>query len=240
VTEYALYVESGPKHRKTMVHVLDLLGCIANGPTTDEAIEATPEAIRTYLKFLKRHGEDVYDSDGAFTTRVAEHVTEGMWLGNGSPYLLFGPDVEPVTEAEIETFTRRFEGLREQFATWADTQTDTQLDAIPKDDGRPARAMLLHVMSTPGAYLSAALGGSKGYNRLQTMAERGEISLADGLRQVKSIAIDALRATTSVQRRAIVRRPKDVRTLRKAIRRMLEHDWEHLRELSRRPGGPRL
>jgi hypothetical protein len=33
---------------------------------------------------------------------------------------------------------------------------------------------------------------------------------------------------------------KDARTLRKALRRVLEHDWEHLAELSRRPGGPSL
>jgi hypothetical protein len=32
---YDLYLESGPKRKKTMVHVLDLLGCIVHGPTTD-------------------------------------------------------------------------------------------------------------------------------------------------------------------------------------------------------------
>ena len=30
----------------------------------------------------------------------------------------------------------------------------------------------------------------------------------------------------------------DTRTLCKALRRILEHDWEHLAELARRPGGP--
>ena len=52
---YKLYLESGPKKKKTMVHVLDLVGCIAKGPTTDEALNRTPEAIRAYLRFLKRH-----------------------------------------------------------------------------------------------------------------------------------------------------------------------------------------
>ena len=46
MTEYALYLESGPKHKKTMVHVLGLLGCIAQGPTTEAALEAAPQAIR--------------------------------------------------------------------------------------------------------------------------------------------------------------------------------------------------
>ena len=61
MTEYALYLESGPRRRTTMVHVLDLLGCIAQGPTTEEALEATPDAIRAYLRFLRRHGDVVHE-----------------------------------------------------------------------------------------------------------------------------------------------------------------------------------
>ena len=76
MTEYALYVESGPRWRKTMVHVLDLLGCVAQGPTTEAALEATPEAIRAYLRFLRRHSEAV-EPESAFTTVVAVHVMEG-------------------------------------------------------------------------------------------------------------------------------------------------------------------
>src|SRR5262249_20971480 len=96
MTTYSLYLESGPRRRKTSVHVLDLLGCVAVGPTTEGALAATPDAIRAYRCFLHRHGETVAP-DAPFGTRVVEHVTEGMWLGNGSPYLVFGPDLEPVT-----------------------------------------------------------------------------------------------------------------------------------------------
>jgi predicted RNase H-like HicB family nuclease len=76
---YKLYLESGPKKKKTMVHVLEVLGCISKGPTSDETLNRTPEAIHAYLRFLKRHGETV-DPDGEFETVVAEHVTEGEWL----------------------------------------------------------------------------------------------------------------------------------------------------------------
>jgi predicted RNase H-like HicB family nuclease/uncharacterized damage-inducible protein DinB len=238
-TEYLLYLETGPKRRKTMVHVPDLLGCIANGPTTGEALDATPEAIRAYLRFLRKHG-DAVDPEAAFDTRVAEHITEGEWLGNGSPSVLFGPDVRPVSEAEVETFLGRFHALRQELASWAEAQSDGHLDAEPPAGGRTARRILLHVLSVPGAYLSPVLGGVSGFSRLGSAAERGEISLADGLRRVEAMASELVRATTPEQRAAVVERPKDMRTLRKAIRRMLEHDWEHLAELSRRPGGPPL
>ncbi len=65
MTTYDLYRESGPLRRKTMVHVLDLPGCVAVGPTTEEAIAATSEAIRTYRRFLRRHGAECSSTTGS-------------------------------------------------------------------------------------------------------------------------------------------------------------------------------
>ena len=238
---YAIYLESGPRRRKTMVHVLALLGCVAVGPTTEAALAATPEAIGAYRRFLHRHGELV-NPDAPVETRVAEHITQGEWLGNGSPYVVFGPDLEPLTDEEIETFLRRFHWLREALAAWAAMRTGRQLDATPKDGGRTARAVLLHVLGATGGYLSAALGSAPGFYALHDAAERGELGLPEALRRTTTMADERVHATTPEERAAARRgqRPRELRTLRKALRRMLEHDWEHLAELSRRPGGPSL
>jgi len=239
VTRYALYLESGPQHRKTMVHVPALLGCIANGPTTEDAIAATPDAIRAYLRFLRRSGDDV-DPDAAFKTRVEEHVTEGMWLGNGSPHVTYGPDLEPLSAAELTAFINRVLRLREELAAWAETQDAAALAATVPGSSRSSRAILLHVLGPTGAYLSPVLGSIAGISRLQTAAERGEIEISDALRQATALVIERLRQVTPEERSKVIQRPKEVRTLRKALRRMLEHDWEHLAELSRRQGGPLL
>jgi predicted RNase H-like HicB family nuclease/uncharacterized damage-inducible protein DinB len=241
-TTYALYVESGPKRRKTMVHVLDLLGCVAVGPTTDDALAATPEAIRAYLRFLRRHGESPTrdDPEAPFTTVVVEHITEGDWLGNGSPYLVFEADLEPVSDAEIETYLNRGRWLCDELAEWAASRSPAQLDATPAEGGRTARAILLHTLAAQGAYLAAALGGAPGFGALARATERGERDLADALRQSATLAAARIRATTPTERAAVRLQPKNTRTLRKGLRRMLEHDWEHLVELSRRAGGPAL
>ncbi len=42
---YKRYLESESKRRTTMVHVPELLGCMAIGPTTDSVLAATPEAM---------------------------------------------------------------------------------------------------------------------------------------------------------------------------------------------------
>ena len=239
MTTYDLYLESGPRRRKTMVHVPALLGCTASGPTTEEALAATPEAITTFLRFLQAHGESV-DPDAPFTTRVAEHAAEaGAWLGNGSPYVTFAPDLEPLTEDEIERLLARFVAIREMLAGWADGLSAADLAIAPAEGGRANRAVLLHVMDV-GGYLSVALGGASGFSRLCGAAERGELPLAEGLRGVTALAVERVRATTPAERAAVIQRPKELRTLRKALRRMLEHGWEHLAELARRPEGPAL
>lgn len=237
MTTYALYLESGPKRRKTMVHVVDLLGCVAVGPTTEEALAATPEAIRAYLRFLRRHGE-AGDPDAPFETSVAEHITEGGWLGNGSPYIAFGWDFEPLMDEEIATYLRRFTWLREELASWAATQSDESLDAQPQGSGRTARAILLHVLGVN--YLASALGGAPGFSALHGGAERGEIGLPEALRRAAVMAAERVRATTPEERAAVREMASGPRTLRKAFRRMLEHDWEHLAELSRRQDGSAL
>lgn len=239
MTTYGLYLESGPRHRKTMVHVLDLLGCVAVGPTTDDALAATPDAIRAYLGMLHRLDEPV-DPSEPFDIRVVEHITEGQWLGNGSPSIAFGPDLEPITEAEIETFLRRFLWMRETLSEWAASQTDEQLDAQPATGGRTARAILLHVLGATGGYLSLALGSARGFSAIQGAAERGELSFPDALRRSGALGEERLLATPPEQRTTVRHRPSGPMTVRKGVRRLLEHEWEHLAELARRPGGPQI
>jgi predicted RNase H-like HicB family nuclease len=216
-----------------MVHVPELLGCVVTGPTTEETLAATPEAIRAYRRFLRRHGEAI-DPEAPFETRVAEHITEGDWIGNGSPYLMFAPDWEPVTEAELEAALARFGWLREELSVWAELP-DAALDAAPSGGGRTARRILLHVLGPTGAYLSGPLGGAPGFSRLHGQAERGEIPLTEALHRSVTMVDDLVRTSTPEQRSAVRgEETRNARTLRKSLRRLLEHDWEHLVELSRR------
>lgn len=230
---YSLYLESGPKRRKTMVHALDLLGCVATGPTTEEALAATPEAIRAYLRFLARHGE-VVSPDAPFEMRVVEHITEGDWLGNGSPYIAFGPDLEPLTDDEIEICLNRVRWLCDDLADWLARHNSEGVDATPPSGGRTARSIALHVLGAEGSYLASALGGAPGFSRLHTAAERGEVSLPDALRRAGEMVAERSHATTPEERATVRQLPAGPRTFHKALRRTLEHSWEHLAELERR------
>ncbi|MBA2598926.1 MAG: DinB family protein [Chloroflexota bacterium] len=239
MTTYDLFLESGPRHRKTMVHVLALLGCVAVGPTTAEALAATPDAIRAFRRFLNRLGEDI-DTDSPFATRIAEHITKGDFIGNGSPYILFAPDNAPLNDTEIALLLGRIVGIGEALAAWSATRTTAALDESPPNGGRPTREILRHVLAARGSYLAAALGSAPGFGPIASAFERGEISFPEALARSTARIVTILQATTPEQRTTARQLPSGPKTLRQALRRILEHDWEHLAELSRRPGGPLL
>ena len=132
VTTYALYLESGPQKKTTLVHVIDLLGCVANGKTTDEALAATPAAIRAYLAYLKRHDETGVDPKGPFTTQVAKHITTGDFLGQGSPQAVYAPDRRPLTPRDLARFLRWLEWSRADLLALVDGIPDGKLNAKPE------------------------------------------------------------------------------------------------------------
>lgn len=238
---YDLYLESGPQHKTTMAHVLTdrMLGCNITGPTTEQVIEDAPDGIRMFLRFLANHGEKV-DPGGEVKVKMAVHEAgTGPLMGRGSPYLAFAPDLEPVSGRDCEIFAERLHWMREDLAGWLAKQSAETLTAEPKPKGRTPMAIALHILQTPGAYLSPSLDGTKGYSRIVTLVERGELPITEGLLEVAhKAAADLARATPEQRSRVLERSNNEKRTLRKSIRRMLEHDWEHLSELARREGGP--
>ncbi len=235
---YDLYLESGPKRRRTMVHVPALLGCTANGPTTDVALDATPEAVQAFRRFLVRSGEAV-DTDDTVDLAVVEHIMTGQMLGDGSPYISFTVDADPVSPDLIESSVSRLSAMFGELATWAATRPDAGLDLEPSS-GRTAREILLHVMGGQGAALSIALGSAPGFGAIHGAANRGERPIPVALLEVAGLAAGQLRATTEQQRCQTRVVASGSYTLRKAIRGSLEHAWNHLAELGRRPGGPSL
>jgi uncharacterized damage-inducible protein DinB len=234
VSTYALYLESGPQRKSTLVHVVDLLGCAWFAPTTDEAVAAAPDEISAYLRYLKRHGEKV-DPNARVATRVAEHITEGDFLGHGSPQAVYTPDRKPVTPAELSTFLRRLEWSRADLLSLVKGTSEKALDAKPAK-GRSLRDILLHVLGAEAGYLASSLGAVKEVNAPINAAGRGELDVRIALQESRDAAIERLRRLTPTERAFVKEHPSGARTMRKTIRRMLEHEWEHRREIARRLG----
>ncbi|MFC2031333.1 DinB family protein [Chloroflexota bacterium] len=235
--EYSLYLESGPRRQKTMVHVLDLLGCIAQGPTTEAALEATPGAIRAYLSFLQGHDEQV-EPDAAFSTVVVEHVMEGPWLGNGNPAPGFGPDFQTLGAEEQAVYLRRLAWLQAGLLQLIEGLPAEQLAAEPQTRGRSIYRILEHVAESQYAYLRAVLGTVDGLPAALRAVRQGPEGVASALRDVWGLTSARLEAMTGAERAKVVQRGQVTWMARRMLRRLLEHNWEHLLEISERLAEP--
>lgn len=231
--EYALYLESGPRMKTTMVHVLDLFGCVANGPTTDAALAATPDEIRRFLAFLQVHGEDV-SPDEAFTTRIAQHVTEGSWIGYGDPAPGFTPDFEPLVRDELASHLRRLRWLGEDLAMTAELLTPEQLTVKP-EKGRSLHGIFGHVAAAEPDYArTAGAGKAPGTKDLIEMIQESPGSIAHALQRLWDLVIKQFEAMPDEDLNKVTQRGEKRYTARRGLRRALEHPWEHLREIQRR------
>ncbi len=233
MTEYKLYLESGPRQRKTMVHVLDLLGCIAQGPTTEAALEATPDAIRAYLHFLRRHGEAV-KPESKFTTAVAAHVTQGVWLGYGDPTPGFAPDFRPLSADDYSLYLRRLTWLRDDLLEIIRDVPRRHMLAEPKSGGRSIYHILEHVAGSECVYLRYLVGKVEGLSDAMRAVEASPDNLPIALSRLWQISKSRLEILTTAERKQWVKHGQVTWTARRALRRTLEHDWEHLQQLSDR------
>ena len=225
---YALYAESGPQRKKTLVHVLDLLGCVVQADTTDEAIAAAPDAIRAYLRYLARHGETV-DPREKIETRLAEHNTEGMFSGQA----LWPQDLKPLTPAALARYVRWLEWSRADLVALVQSIDDKGLRAKPPK-GRSLHDILLHVLGADKSYVYGLVGPLKAMGEPSNAADRGDLDLRVALREARAAAIDRLKTLTPAERARIRKAGQSTYSAYRVIRRMLEHEWEHRREIAAR------
>jgi len=207
------------------------VGCVANGPTTDAAIAATPQAIRAYLRYLARHGEKV-DPSVTVETRIAEHNTEGLFSGQA----IVPPDLRPLAPGDLARYLRWLEWSREDLLALVKGIDDRRLRTKPAK-GRSLHEILLHVLGADKGYVYALVGPLKTMGDPTNAADRGELDLRVALAEARSAAIARLATLTVAERKRVRRSGQSTYSAFRVIRRMLEHEWEHRREIAARMGG---
>ncbi|MEX2227386.1 MAG: hypothetical protein WEB52_13150 [Dehalococcoidia bacterium] len=222
---YKLYLESGPQMKTTYVHVPELMGCMLNAATTEAALDATPDVIRAYLRFMARAGEAV-DPGDQIRTKVIEHTTEGGFLGSR----FLPTDAQPLPPRESDKLMQRLDALHGELRRITSGVDRRKLDAAPAK-GRAIRRILVHVCSE-GGYLRSVTGAS----RIQREADEGKIDPLDALDRLHALELARLRSMDADERRGVIMRGQSPWSARAAVRRMLEHAWEHYLEIAERLG----
>ena len=228
--KFELALETGPKHRKTMVHVLSLPGVTTMGPTTAEAVESTHLAIRERLDFLRGHGESASNAEPMDLVVTEEDTTSG-WLGFGIAF--FDWDARPIESEELRRQVQWAEWAREALIEAARAQPGG-LRSGPPGKGRQVAEILAHVAGAERAYLNSVVGPVSGLNDAIKAIENNPGDPWQALSRARAILVERILALTAVERTVVVERGKERRTARRMLRRMLEHELEHVLELRAR------
>lgn len=192
--------------------VAALPGCIARGATRDAAVAGVRRTFRDYVEMLARFGIS--------TEAYAGLDPETFSVTNLEPGTTFPEDLRSADAAELAAFLKRMEASRSALLALVRPLTQEQLERKPSEEQRSIREILEHVMVTETALLS----------RLEPWPGGGFATL----QAVHRMAFQ----------RFSVMEPEDTGgehriqggrwTVRRVMRRILEHEYEHVLEIRER------
>ena len=200
----AIYVQGDGSY--WLAHVPVLRGCIASGTTRDEAIANARRAFRAYLELLDTRGVSIEhwkDLDPA-TFEVRDLPTDRV----------VPEDIGPLEEHELRDFLHQFEASRAALISLVRDISAEEIERKPSESMWSVREALEHVMLTEADFLSRLeKWPADPYNTLQAVH-----------RLVFQRFTVMEPADTALDHVVMGRRW----TTRKVMRRMLEHEFEHL------------
>jgi predicted RNase H-like HicB family nuclease len=184
-----------------LAHVPELPGCTARAKTVDAVKQAIRQTVHDYTAFLRAEGER--DLPEEFDLKFEE--TQSLTLA---------PDYAPMTAEEIERAKRWLDASRHALLAELADLPDDAWDWKPGVDDWPLHAIADHIGESELWYTDKLME-----------PDRAPLDRLDVTRRISLDRLDAL-APQDVGHVTIFE--GEDWTLRKILRRMLEHQQEHL------------
>ena len=209
MAKYLVYIETlgDPVTDKGPVaHVPALPGAIARGKTVEEARENIRVAIEEYLALLRDVGEPVPKASEDIHLEFEEVDTT-----------TFLTDYDALRPNEMETLFRWMAVSRQELMDLAKSLPDDAFDWRPDDDALSIGDILCHIAEADLWFT----------DRLKQWPEAPIYRLA----ATRGVALERLRALSEGERARVTVHQGEEWTPRKVVRRMLEHEREHIAQL---------
>jgi predicted RNase H-like HicB family nuclease/uncharacterized damage-inducible protein DinB len=190
-----------------LAHVVDLIGCAARGKTKDEALANTRAAIAEVLAVLRKHGAHVPAESEPIELDVTE--TESATLPS---------DHATLSDDELESLWERASFSRQELLDALRPVSPTVLKWRETEESWAISNILAHIAQADLWYASRLEEGS-----LRELIWRMSATRALLLQHLQNIPAD--------QRARVTQHSGEDWTPRKAARRMLEHEVEHLTQI---------
>ena len=200
-------LEQGPDGA-TLAHALTLPGCVSGGSSPDAAVQAFPEVLSEWLRFLDSVGEPVPPTDQELEVAVDEWLATDADVAAGDSEACFADDLRPLSEAEIQQGLRILGDLRGTLLARIRRMRDAELE--------PARRILEELARAEWWTLSR-LGASP-------LAGPPDRTLAR-LDTAMALAVQQLTTLPPEQRGNRLVLDREEWTPRKVLRRLLWLEW---------------
>ncbi len=207
--KYLVYIETkgdGSTIPGPVAHVPSLPGATARGKTIAEAKEKIQQAVANYLRLLRDVGEPV--------ARFSEGVAFEFEEVDGST---FPTDYDPLHPNEMEALLRWMAVSRQELVDLVKNLPEETLTWKPDEDQRTIRDIIYHLAEADVWYT----------DRLKQLPEAPLYRLA----AARGVALERLRAAIEAENVAVTTHDGEDWTPRKIIRRMLEHEREHIQQI---------
>lgn len=204
MSEPNIYVtEARPGH--WLASIPAVMGCNASGQTREDAIASVRRAFRAYIGLLDARGVSVEHWKGLDPDAFAVAESEGP---------LFPEDQRPIEEHDLRDFLHVFEAQHAALIALASTLSADELERAPDPDTWSVREALEHMMNTQTSLLS----------RLEKWPD-DPFNTLGSLHRVVYQRFTAMEPSDTKGVKIIRGRPW---TVRRVMRRILEHEWEHV------------
>jgi uncharacterized damage-inducible protein DinB len=217
-----------------MAHVLDLPGCFVRAADRGEALCLLPAAIQEYIAWLQRHSEDAGLMVENVQIKVEEDIQGCGPFNPGNAAGLFTPEKRAVSDQELEFHLRLMEYTRIDLLEMASDLPDEILDWLPDAASFSIRRILRHIGNSEEWYVSRLVPPEN----LPAEWETDEsLPLLEFLSMERRTAMNCLRQLTAAQRSQVFHpnnwtsHPDEAWSLRKVLRRFLEHEREHATQI---------
>ena len=209
MTKYVVYVEVTDKtlaEGGPLAHIPALPGAAARGKTVEEATENLQQALNNYLRLLKNAGEDVPRVREGIEFQV-EEVQEDT----------FATDFNHINPPELEKLIEWLSLSRQELFDLLRNLPEEAWDWKADEDGWSLHKIICHIADTERYYI----------DRLHAWPDAPIARLT----AVRGVALEKLRSLSPEERNRVTIYNHSKWTARKVLRRMLEHEREHLQQI---------
>jgi predicted RNase H-like HicB family nuclease/uncharacterized damage-inducible protein DinB len=223
---YDVYLEETAEDM-TLALILDLPGCFASGANREEALDNLQQATAAYHAWLRRHDEYMPDVHSPFVFAVKE-VFQITYEGDYEVNSFFSPDAQPATDEDVEWALTLLGWQREDLLERVGALADEALDwKLPDDaEAQSIREMLDHMAQAEVWYMG----------RLDETPPRIVVSSLPGptldrLQRVRQAVTLRVKSYPKELRGKVFTHRGEQWTLRKALRRAVWHERDHLNQI---------